>query len=52
MDKKELNDMRVFPVIEGLEELEKEEMWEEARVILYDLWSADKENLDFFMRLS
>ena len=52
MDKKELSDMRVFPVIEGLEELEKEEKWEEARVILYDLWSADKENLDFFMRLS
>ena len=52
MDKKELNDIRVFPVIEGLEELEKEEKWEEARVILYDLWSADKENLDFFMRLS
>ena len=52
MDKKELNDMRVFPVIEGLEELEKEEKWEEARVILYDLWSADKDNLDFFMRLS
>ena len=35
-----------------LEELEKEEKWEEARVILYDLWSADKDNLDFFMRLS
>ena len=35
MDKKELSDMRVFPIIEGLEELEKEEMWEEARVILY-----------------
>ena len=44
--------MRVFPVIEGLEELEKEKKWEEARVILYDLWSADKDNLDFFMRLS
>ena len=52
MDKKELSDMRVFPIIEGLEELEKKEKWEEARVILYDLWSADKENLDFFMRLS
>ena len=28
MDKKELSDMRVFPVIKGLEELEKEEKWE------------------------
>lgn len=44
--------MRVFPMIEGLEELEKEEKWEEARVMLYDLWSTDKENIDFFLRLS
>lgn len=51
MDKKELSDMRVFPVIEGLEELEKEEKWEEARVMLYNLWSTDKENLDSFLRL-
>ena len=52
MDKKELNDMRVFPVIEGLEELERDAKWEEARVMLYDLWTADKDNINFFMRLS
>ena len=32
-------------------ELEREERWEDARVMLYELWNADRENIDLFLRL-
>ena len=32
-------------------ELERAEKWEEARAMLYELWNADRENIDLFLRL-
>jgi hypothetical protein len=40
-----------FTAINGLSELEDREKWEEARFMLYELWNADRENLDLLLRL-
>ena len=41
----------VFVEVKGLLELERAEKWEEARALLYELWNADRENVDLFLRV-
>lgn len=41
----------VFLEVKGLSGLERAEKWEEARAMLYELWNADRENIDLFLRL-
>jgi hypothetical protein len=49
------NEMRLmmsyFIDVEGLIGLEKQEKWEEARTLLYNLWESDKLNSDKLIRL-
>ncbi len=43
--------MTFFIAVNGLSELENDEKWEEARTLLYELWNADRDNIDLFLRL-
>lgn len=43
--------MNCFIEIEGLKELESKEKWDEAKELLYDLWSENKDNIDLTIRL-
>lgn len=40
--------MVIFIEVKGLSELESAEKWEEARAMLYELWNADRGNVDLF----
>ena len=43
--------MNYFIEIEGLKELESKEKWDEAKELLYDLWSENKDNIGLTIRL-
>jgi len=43
--------MSYFIKVDGLEDLEKQEKWEEARSLLDDAWQEDKLNSDKLLRL-
>ncbi len=43
--------MSYFAEVDGLEDLEKQEKWEEARLLLDDEWKDDKLNSDKLLRL-
>ncbi len=42
--------MKIFLEVTGLFELEQAEKWEEARELLYSLWSCDKNNVSMLCR--
>lgn len=44
--------MRWLIEVENLEKLEAEEKWEEIRLMLYQKWSNDKDNLGLLIRLA
>ncbi len=44
--------MRWLIEIENLEKLETEEKWEKIRLMLYEKWTNDKDNLGLLMRLA
>lgn len=43
--------MAFFIEINGLAKLENHQKWEKARTMLYELWNANRENLDLLLRL-
>jgi len=43
--------MRYFAHVEFLADLEKQEKWEDARMLLYKKWSNEKKNSDILIRL-
>jgi hypothetical protein len=44
-------DVLFFIAINGLSKLEDHEKWGEARIMLYELWNADRDNIELLLRL-